>query len=148
MGNTLSYKTQSLRKEDVQRDWYIVDAEGKTVGRLCTTIATMLRGKHKPNYTPHVDGGDYIIVINAEKVQFSGDKWKSKEYLRYSGYPGGLKRRTANEMLEKKPEAILEKAVRGMLPKTRLGRAVFKKLYVYTGSEHPHTAQQPKTLSI
>lgn len=148
MGNTLSYKTQSLRKEDVQRDWYIVDAEGKTVGRLCTTIATMLRGKHKPNYTPHVDGGDYIVVINAEKVQFSGDKWRSKEYLRYSGYPGGLKRRTASEMLEKKPEAILEKAVKGMLPKNRLGRAVFKKLFVYVGSEHPHTAQQPKTLSI
>ena len=148
MGNTLSYKTQSLRKEDVERDWYIVDAEGKTVGRLCTTIATMLRGKHKPNYTPHVDGGDYIIVVNADKVQFSGDKWKSKEYLRYSGYPGGLKRRTAIEMLEKKPEAIIEKAVKGMLPKSRLGRAVFKKLFVYTGSEHPHAAQQPKTLSI
>ena len=148
MSNTLSYKTKSLRNEDVQRDWYIVDAEGKTVGRLCTTIATVLRGKHKPNYTPHIDGGDYVIVINADKVQFSGNKWRAKEYLRYSGYPGGLKRRTAEEMLIKKPEAIVEKAVKGMLPKNRLGRAVYKKLFVYAGAEHPHAAQQPKTLSI
>lgn len=148
MSNTLSYKTKSLRNEDVQRDWHIVDAEGKTVGRLCTTIATLLRGKHKPNYTPHIDGGDYVIVINADKVQFSGNKWRAKEYLRYSGYPGGLKRRTAEEMLIKKPEAIVEKAVKGMLPKNRLGRAVYKKLFVYAGAEHPHAAQQPKTLSI
>ena len=148
MSNTLSYKTKSLRNEDVQRDWHIVDAEGKTVGRLCTTIATVLRGKHKPNYTPHIDGGDYVIVINADKVQFSGNKWRAKEYLRYSGYPGGLKRRTAEEMLIKKPEAIIEKAVKGMLPKNRLGRAVYKKLFVYAGAEHPHAAQQPKILSI
>lgn len=148
MSNTLSYKTKSLRNEDVQRDWHIVDAEGKTVGRLCTTIATVLRGKHKPNYTPHIDGGDYVIVINADKVQFSGNKWRAKEYLRYSGYPGGLKRRTAEEMLVKKPEAIVEKAVKGMLPKNRLGRAVYKKLFVYAGAEHPHAAQQPKPLSI
>jgi len=148
VSNTLSYKTKSLRNEDVQRDWHIVDAEGKTVGRLCTTIATLLRGKHKPNYTPHIDGGDYVIVINADKVQFSGNKWRAKEYLRYSGYPGGLKRRTAEEMLIKKPEAIVEKAVKGMLPKNRLGRAVYKKLFVYAGAEHPHAAQQPKTLSI
>jgi len=148
VSNTLSYKTKSLRNEDVQRDWHIVDAEGKTVGRLCTTIATVLRGKHKPNYTPHIDGGDYVIVINADKVQFSGNKWRAKEYLRYSGYPGGLKRRTAEEMLVKKPEAIVEKAVKGMLPKNRLGRAVFRKLFVYAGTEHPHAAQQPKPLSI
>lgn len=148
MSNTLSYKTKSLRNEDVQRDWHIVDAEGKTVGRLCTTIATVLRGKHKPNYTPHIDGGDYVIVINADKVQFSGNKWRAKEYLRYSGYPGGLKRRTAEEMLVKKPEAIVEKAVKGMLPKNRLGRAVYRKLFVYAGAEHPHAAQQPKPLSI
>ena len=148
MSNTLSYKTKSLRNKDVDRAWHIVDAEGKTVGRLCTTIATVLRGKHKPNYTPHIDGGDYVIVINADKVKFSGNKWKSKEYLRYSGYPGGLKRRTAEEMLAKKPEAIVEKAVKGMLPKNRLGRAVFKKLFVYAGAEHPHQAQQPQPLSI
>jgi large subunit ribosomal protein L13 len=145
--NTLSYKTLSLRKEDVQRDWYVVDAEGKTVGRLCTTIATMLRGKHKPNYTPHVDNGDYIIVLNADKVTFSGSKWKQKEYQRYSGYPGGLKTRTAEEMRDKKPEAIIEKAVKGMLPKNKLGSAMYRKLFVYTGTDHPHAAQQPKTLN-
>lgn len=146
--NTLSYKTQSLRKEDVERDWYIVDAEGQTVGRMCTTIATMLRGKHKPSYTPHVDNGDYIIVINAEKVVFSGSKWDQKEYQRYSGYPGGQKSRTAKEMRDKKPEAIVEKAIKGMLPKNRLGRAMFRKLFVYAGGEHPHSAQQPKSLDI
>jgi len=124
-----------------------VDAAGQSVGRMCTTIATMLRGKHKPSYTPHIDNGDNIIVINAEKVALSGNKWKDKVYLRYSGYPGGLKRRTAEEMLAKKPKAIVEKAVRGMLPKGRLGRAMFRKLYVYTGSDHPHAAQQPKTLN-
>ncbi len=146
--NTLSYKTKSIRKEDVQRDWYIVDAEGQNVGRMCTQIASILRGKHKASYTPHIDNGDNIIVINAEKVVFSGNKWKNKIYLRYSGYPGGQKKRTAGEMLAKKPEAIVEKAVRGMLPKNRLGRAMFKKLFVYTGSEHPHQAQQPKSLEV
>ena len=145
--NTLSYKTQSLRKEDVERDWLIVDAAGQNVGRMCTQIATILRGKHKASYTPHVDNGDYIIVINAEKVNFSGLKWKQKVYQRYSGYPGGQKERTAEEMLAKKPEAIVEKAVKGMLPKGRLGRAMFKKLFVYVGSEHPHQAQQPKPLN-
>ncbi len=144
--NTLSYKTQSLRTEDAVSDWYVVDATDQKVGRLCTTIATMLRGKHKASYTPHVNCGDNIIVINAEKVAFSGQKWKQKEYLRYSGYTGGLKSRTAEEMLAKKPEAIVEKSVRGMLPKTKLGRAMFRKLFVYTGSEHPHEAQKPKTL--
>ena len=146
--NTLSYKTQSLRKEDVQRDWYVVDAEGQTVGRLCTQIATMLRGKHKPSFTPHIDNGDYIIVINADKVRFTGNKWKAKEYQWYSGYTGGQKSRTALEMLEKKPIAIVEKSVRGMLPKNRLGRAMFKKLFVYAGTEHPHDAQQPKTITL
>lgn len=146
--NTLSYKTQSLRKEDAEHDWYVIDATGQKVGRLCTTIATMLRGKHKPSYTPHVDNGDNIIVLNAEKVIFSGQKWKQKVYQRYSGYPGGQKSRTAEEMLAKKPEAIVEKAVRGMLPKNRLGRAMFKKLFVYTGNEHPHEAQKPKALEL
>jgi len=146
--NTLSYKSQSIRPQDVERDWYIIDAEGQKVGRICSTIAHMLRGKHKPSYTPHVDNGDNIIVINAEKVAFSGNKWKNKVYLRYSGYPGGLKRRTAEEMRDKKPEAIVEKAVRGMLPKNRLGRAMFRKLFVYTGSDHPHQAQQPKELKV
>lgn len=146
--NTLSYKTQHLSKDDIQRDWIIVDAEGQTVGRMCTAIANKLRGKDKPSYSPHLDGGDYVIVINADKVKFSGDKWRAKEYLRYSGYPGGLKRRTAQEMLSKKPEAIIEKAVKGMLPKNRLGRAIFRKLFVYAGAEHPHGAQQPKSLNL
>ena len=146
--NTLSYKTKSAKKEEVVRTWYIVDAANQPLGRMCTEIAKVLRGKHKPDFTPHVDTGDNVIVINADKVRLTGRKWDQKEYQTYSGYPGGLKRRTAEEMLAKKPEAIVEKAVKGMLPKTRLGRAVFKKLFVYTGSEHPHAAQQPKSLSI
>ena len=145
--NTLSYKTKSIRKEDVERAWHIVDASDRNVGRMCTGIATVLRGKHKASYTPHIDNGDYVIVINAEKVTFSGLKWKQKIYQRYSGYPGGQKDRTAEEMLAKKPEAIVEKAVKGMLPKNRLGRAMFRKLFVYTGAEHPHQAQQPKPLN-
>ena len=142
--DTLSYKTQSAKKEDVTRNWYIVDGEGEVVGRLASKIATVLRGKHKPDYTPHVDTGDYVIIINAEKVRFTGDKLNQKEYIRYSGYPGGQKRRTAKEQLDKKPIAIMEAAVKGMLPKTKLGRAMFKKLFVYEGSEHPHTAQKPQ----
>jgi large subunit ribosomal protein L13 len=141
---TLSYSTKSLRKEDVSRDWYIIDAEGEVVGRLCTRIAHVLRGKHKPDYTPHVDNGDYIIVINAEKVRFTGDKLNQKEYISYSGYPGGQKRRTAKEMFDKKPVAVIEKAVKGMLPKNKLGEKMFKKLFVYEGSEHKHQAQKPQ----
>lgn len=146
--NTLSFKTKSARKEDVTRDWYVVDAEGQTVGRMCTKIATILRGKHKPTYTPHVDTGDFVIVVNADKIRFTGDKINQKEYLRYTGYPGGLKRRTAAEMLVKRPEAVVESAVKGMLPKTKLGRAMYKKLFVYTTAEHPHAAQQAKPLTI
>ncbi len=142
--NTLSYKTKSARKEDVVRKWHIIDADGLIVGRIATKIADALRGKDKPSFTPHVDTGDYVIVINAEKVQFTGNKMKQKVYQRYSGYPGGQKERTAEEMLAKKPIAILEKAVKGMLPKNKLGRAVFKKLYVYEGTEHPHQAQKPE----
>ena len=144
----LSYKTKSARKEDVQRNWYIIDAEGEIVGRLCTKIAHVLRGKHKPSYTPHVDTGDNIIVINAHKVRFTGNKVNDKEYVRYSGYPGGQKRATPADLLAKKPEAIVENAVRGMLPKTKLGRAMFKKLFVYAGNEHPHEAQKPQTLEL
>jgi len=142
--NTLSYKTKSARKEDVVRNWHIIDADGMVVGRLATKIADVLRGKDKPSFTPHVDTGDYVVVINAEKIRFTGNKMKQKVYQRYSGYPGGQKERTAEEMLAKKPIAILEKAVRGMLPKNKLGRAVFKKLYVYEGTEHPHQAQKPQ----
>ena len=146
--DTLSYKTQSAKPAEVERKWFIVDAEDKVVGRLCTEIASVLKGKHKPSYTPHVDTGDYVIVINAEKVKFTGNKLKDKEYLRYTGYPGGLRRRTAEEMFEKKPEAVIEKSVVGMLPKTKLGRAMFKKLFVYTGAEHKHEAQQPEELPL
>ena len=146
--NTLSYKTKSAKKEEVVRQWFIVDAENKTVGRMCTQIASILRGKHKPSYTPHVDTGDYVIVINADKVRFTGSKMAQKEYITFSGYPGGQKKTTANELMAKKPYAIVENAVRGMLPKTKLGRAMIKKLFVYAGSEHPHAAQKPQDLNI
>lgn len=142
--NTLSYKTKSAKKEEVERQWYVIDAEGETVGRLCTRIATVLRGKHKPSFTPHVDTGDFVIVLNAEKVRFTGNKLNVKEYITYSGYPGGQKTRTAKEMLAKKPIGVVENAVKGMLPKTKLGRAMFKKLFVYEGTEHPHEAQKPE----
>ncbi len=146
--NTLSYKTKSAKKEEVQRDWFVVDAEGEIVGRLATRIASVLRGKHKPSFTPHVDTGDYVIILNADKVRFTGNKLEQKEYLRYSGFPGGQKRRTAKEQLDKRPIAVMEDAVRGMLPKTKLGRAMIKKLFVYTDGAHPHTAQQPKPFNF
>lgn len=145
---TLSYKTQSAKHHEVVRNWYIVDADAQIVGRLSTKIATVLRGKHKAEYTPHVDTGDYVVVVNADKVRFTGNKMNAKEYQRYSGYPGGQKKRTAAEMLEKKPEAIIEAAVRGMLPKTRLGRQMIKKLFVYAGPEHPHAAQKPEQFNF
>ena len=144
--DTLSYKTKSARKEDVVRNWYIVDAENMVLGRMCTEIATVLRGKHKPSYTPHVDCGDNVIVINADKVRLTGKKWDQKVYLTYSGYPGGQKSKTAKELATKKPYAVIENAVKGMLPKNRLGRAMYKKLYVYAGTEHPHAAQKPQPL--
>ena len=146
--NTRSYKTRSVKKEEVERQWFVIDGEGEIVGRMATKIATILRGKHKPTYTPHVDTGDNIIIVNAEKVRFTGQKWEQKEYQRFSGYPSGQKRRTAKEMLEKKPIEIIEHAVRGMLPKNRLGRQMFRKLHVYVGSEHPHAAQKPESLNI
>lgn len=146
--NTRSYSTQSAKKEEVQRDWYIVDAEGQTAGRLFTRIATVLRGKHKPSYTPHVDTGDFIIVVNAEKIRFTGKKLDQKEYQRYSGYPGGRKLETARDLLERRPTAVIERGVKGMLPKTKLGRAMFKKLFVYEGAEHPHQAQKPKPFNF
>ncbi|MDX1665886.1 MAG: 50S ribosomal protein L13 [Saprospiraceae bacterium] len=146
--DTLSYKTKSAKKEEVERKWYVIDAEGEVVGRLCSRIAHVLRGKHKPSYTPHVDTGDYVVVVNAEKIRFTGQKLDQKEYLSHTGYPGGQRSMTAKEMLEKKPENIVENAVRGMLPKNRLGRAMFKKLYVYTGPEHPHQAQQPEPFNF
>ncbi len=144
--NTLSYKTRSVNKDDVNRKWFVVDADGEVLGRLCTRIATVLRGKHQPEYTPHVDTGDYVIVINAGKVRFTGNKENVKIYQNYSGYPGGLKELTASEIRARKPERLIEIAVKGMLPKNKLGNAMIKKLFVYAGPEHLHTAQQPKPL--
>ena len=142
--DTLSYKTKSANATKVNQKWYVVDAEGEVVGRLATRIATVLRGKHKPDYTPHVDTGDFVIVINADKVRFTGSKMDDKEYQRYTGYPGGLRRRTAKEMLAKRPEMVMELAIKGMLPKTKLGRAMIKKLFLYTAGTHPHSAQKPE----
>ena len=146
--DTLSYKTQSAKEEELEREWHVIDAEGLVVGRLCSKIATILRGKHKPTYTPHVDTGDFVIVINAEKVRFTGNKLDDKTYQTYSGYTGGQRSKTAREMLSKKPIGVVESGVRGMLPKNRLGRKMFKKLFVYEGAEHPHEAQQPKKLEL
>lgn len=144
--NTLSYKTKSANPASVERKWHIIDAEGMIVGRMCTTIASVLRGKHKPDFTSHFDNGDYVIVINADKVRFTGLKMDDKVYLRHTGYPGGQRATTAKQLMAKKPIAIVETAVKGMLPKTKLGRAQFKKLFVYAGSEHPHVAQKPAEL--
>ncbi len=141
-------KTFSAKPETVKRDWYVIDAENKVLGRLATEIARRLRGKHKAEYTPHVDTGDYIVVINAEKVAVTGNKETDKVYHHHTGYPGGLKSITLDKQRIKAPERIIEAAVRGMLPKNRLGRAMFRKLKVYAGAEHKHTAQQPKTLEI
>lgn len=144
--NTLSYKTVSVSAAQAERKWYVIDATDKTVGRLSTKIATILRGKNKPSYTPHDDTGDYVIIINANKVRFTGKKFAQKEYRNYSLHPGGLKVVLAEDMLEKHPERIIERAVKGMLPKTKLGRQMYKKMFVYAGSEHPHVAQKPIAL--
>ena len=146
--NTLSYKTKSASKESTEVKWYVVDADGEIVGRLATKIASVIRGKHKPDFTPHADMGEYVIVINADKVRFTGNKLDDKEYTRYTGYPGGLRRRTAKEMLEKRPNQVLELAVKGMLPKTKLGRAMIKKLFLYQGGTHPHQAQKPEPFNF
>ncbi len=141
-------KTFVAKPETVKRDWYVVDAEGKTLGRLATEIASRLRGKHKAEYTPHVDTGDHIIVINAEKVTVTGNKTAAKTYYRHSEFPGGLKSITFDKLIDKKPEMVIELAVKGMLPRGPLGRAMYRKLKVYAGAEHKHAAQQPKVLDI
>ena len=138
--------TYMQKQQSVERKWYVVDATDKVLGRVAVEIATVLRGKHKPTFTPHVDGGDYVIVINAEKVALTGKKFEDKMYYRHSGYAGGLKTRTANEMLEKQPQKIVEKAIRGMLPKGKLGDDMYRRLYVYVGPNHPHAAQKPESL--
>lgn len=144
----LSYKTISANKETATKEWVVVDAKDQMLGRLASNIAYALRGKHKTNFTPHVDCGDNVIVVNAEAVQLSGTKWDDKEYIWHTGYPGGQRVRTASESLEKKPVEIIERAVKGMLPKTKLGAQMFRNLYVYVGGEHPHAAQQPKSINI
>jgi large subunit ribosomal protein L13 len=141
-------KTFTAKNETVKRDWYIVDANGKTLGRLATELARRLRGKHKAEYTPHVDTGDYIVVVNAEKVAVTGNKAQDKIYYSHSGYPGGIRDINFKQLIEKAPEMVLQKAVKGMLPSGPLGRAMFKKLKVYAGVDHPHTAQQPQALNI
>jgi large subunit ribosomal protein L13 len=141
-------KTFSAKAEEVQRDWFLVDAEEKTLGRLASEIAHRLRGKHKAEYTPHVDTGDYIVVINAEKIRVTGAKTTDKIYHRHTGYPGGLKSMSFEKLIDKAPERVLQGAVKGMLPRNPLGRAMFKKLKVYAGGDHPHAAQQPQPLNI
>ena len=146
--NAPSYKTISANANTVERKWYVIDAEGEVVGRMATGIASVLRGKHKPTFTPHADTGDYIIVINAEKVRFTGNKLDQKEYIHHTGYPGGQRRIVARDLLEKRPIKIVENAVRGMLPKNKLGRQIFHNLHVFAGNEHPHQAQKPELLDL
>jgi large subunit ribosomal protein L13 len=141
-------KTISAKESEVQHDWIIIDAQGQTLGRLATRTASILRGKHKPIYTPHVDCGDFVIIVNAEKVHVTGQKMTQKKYYRHSGYPGGIKEISLRDQLQKFPERVLESAVRGMLPKNRLGRQMFKKLKIYAGPSHPHQAQQPKPMEF
>ena len=141
-------KTVSAKKESVTREWYVVDATGKTLGRLSTEIANRLRGKHKPEFTPHVDTGDYIVVVNAEKVKVTGNKTTDKVYHHHTGYPGGIKSITFEQLIDKAPERIIEKAVKGMMPKNKLSQSMMTKLKIYAGSEHPHSAQQPTPLKI
>jgi len=140
--------TYMAKTSDVKRKWYVVDAAGQTLGRLASEVAAILRGKHKPTFTPHVDTGDHVIIVNAEQIELTGKKLSDKMYYRHSGHPGGLKARTALEMRTNRPEQMLELAIKGMLPKNKLGRQIFKKLHVYRGSEHPHQAQQPETYEL
>ncbi len=141
-------RTYSAKPTEVQRKWYVVDAEGKTLGRLATTVAATLRGKHKPTYTPHIDTGDFVVVVNAEKIKVTGSKETQKVYYRHSNYPGGLKSETLKDLRERHPDRIIENAVKGMLPRTALGKQQLTKLKIYAGAEHPHTAQNPVTLEL
>lgn len=146
--DTLSYKTLSANNKTVDKKWFVADAEGKTLGRFCSEVAKVLRGKHKPDFTPHVDCGDNVIVINADKIVLNGNKMETKEYQDFSGYPGGRKVTLAKALMAKKPQDLIERGVRGMLPKNRLGRKIFTNLHVYVGAEHPHDAQKPQKLDI
>lgn len=146
--DTLSYKTISVNKASANKKWVLVDAEGQTLGRLASKVAKLLRGKYKPEFTPHVDCGDNVIVINAEKINLTGNKWNDKEYIRYTGYPGGQRILTAKDILAKHPERLIEKAVKGMLPKNKLGAAILRNLKVYVGTEHKQEAQQPTAVNL
>ncbi len=146
--NTLSFKTQSANKATVNKKWVVIDANEAVLGRLATGAAFLLRGKHKTDFTPHVDCGDNVIIINAEKVQLTGNKWSDKEYVRHTGYPGGQRTITAEKLMVKNPIAMVEKAVKGMLPKNRLGSQLYRNLHVYAGETHPHEAQKPETISL
>jgi large subunit ribosomal protein L13 len=146
--NTTSFKTMSANASTIQKEWLLVDAENLVLGRLSTKVAVLLRGKHKPYFTPHVDCGDNVIIINADKVRLTGQKWDAKEYIRHTGYPGGQRSMTAKEMLKKKPTAIVEHAVKGMLPKNRLGSELYRNLKVYAGTDHPHEAQNPRLIDL
>ena len=146
--DTLSYKTVSANRITVNKEWLLVDAEGETLGRMASKVAYLLRGKHKPSFTPHVDCGDNVVIINAEKIVLSGNKWSDKTYLRYTGYPGGQRATTVKQLLDKNPEGILEKAIKGMLPKNRLGAELFRNLKVYAGTEHGQEAQKPTVVNL
>ena len=146
--NTLSYKTISANKNTVNKEWVLIDAENEVLGRLASVTAKFLRGKYKTNFTPHVDCGDNVIIINADKIRLTGNKWDQKEYIRHTGYPGGQRKTTATELMAKKPEAMVEKAVKGMLPKNKLGADLFRNLYVYAGTEHNQEAQKPKKINL
>jgi large subunit ribosomal protein L13 len=146
--DALSYKTVSANKATVQKEWLVVDAEGHNLGRFASKVAILLRGKHKPSFTPHVDGGDNVIVINAEKINLTGNKLEEKTYIRHTGYPGGQRSLTAKVMQEKNPALLVEKAIKGMLPKTKVGSELFRNLNVFVGSEHTHGAQKPKTINL
>lgn len=146
--SSLSYKTLSANKETADKKWLVIDAAGKPLGRVASTVATLLRGKHKPLFTPHADCGDYVIVINAEKVTLSGKKWDDKKYIRHTGYPGGQRERSAKEVLDRKPYALVEMAVKGMLPKNKLGSAIYRNLHVFVGPDHTHEAQKPEEYII
>jgi large subunit ribosomal protein L13 len=146
--DTLSYKTVSANKATVNKEWVLVDADGQNLGRLASKVAKLLRGKHKPNFTPHVDCGDNVIVVNAEKINLTGNKWNDKTYIRYTGYPGGQRSLSANEMFDKDPTRLVEKSVKGMLPKNKLGADLFRNLTVVAGTEHKHDAQKPKTINL
>ncbi len=146
--DTLSYKTVSLNSATAENNWVVVDADSKVLGRVASEVAKIIRGKHKPGYTPNVNCGDNVIVINADKIRLTGSKWTDKVYIRHTGFPGGQRSLTANELKAKSSTLLIENAVRGMLPKNRLGRQLFKNLYVYEGAEHPHEAQQPKEIKL